>query len=212
MDVPDTPNSRAEQLLGAIAGLGWDVPDEPNSRIESYLGAIAGLDWSVPDEPNSRIEALLELISQTPGGDVVLKNLSVDENGVYTSASGEAYKKVTVTVPQIDTETLNVTANGTYDAPSDTAYDEVIVNVPAPEPSLQDKSVTENGEVTADAGYDGLGTVTVAVPQGIPVEVSTAEGMAAALTAANVGKAYKYTGTSTDDYTQGDIYVVEEAS
>ena len=31
------------------------------------------------------------------------------------------------------------------------------------EPVLQDKTVTENGTVTADSGYDGLGTVTVNV-------------------------------------------------
>jgi len=29
------------------------------------------------------------------------------------------------------------------------------------------------------------------------------------LTATNVGKAYLYTGTTTQDYTYGDIYVVE---
>ena len=31
------------------------------------------------------------------------------------------------------------------------------------EPVLQDKTVTENGEIVADDGYDGLGTVTVNV-------------------------------------------------
>ena len=36
--------------------------------------------------------------------------------------------------------------------------------------SLQDKIVTENGTYTADSGYDGLGTVTVAVPE---IEVNT---------------------------------------
>ena len=31
-------------------------------------------------------------------------------------------------------------------------------------PSLQNKTVVSNGVVTADSGYDGLGTVTVAIP------------------------------------------------
>jgi len=51
-------------------------------------------------------------------------------------------------------------------------------------------------------GSEGSGTLT---------EISTAEEMDALLIASNVGKAYKYTGTTTADYTNGDIYVVEEA-
>lgn len=35
-------------------------------------------------------------------------------------------------------------------------------------PILQDKTITENGEYTADSGYDGLGTVTVNVPETVP--------------------------------------------
>lgn len=38
----------------------------------------------------------------------------------------------------------------------------------ATEVELQDKTVTENGAYTADEGYTGLGTVTVAVPENEP--------------------------------------------
>lgn len=42
------------------------------------------------------------------------------------------------------------------------------------------------------------------------VEVSTAAEMNALLVEANIGKAYKFVGTTDDTYTNGDIYVVEE--
>ena len=50
---------------------------------------------------------------------------------------------------------------------------EKIVEVPA-DPNLQDKTIIENGEYTADEGYDGFGSVVVNVPEVIrevPVEV-----------------------------------------
>lgn len=42
----------------------------------------------------------------------------------------------------------------------------------------------------------------------IPIEISTDAGMEAVLTSNNVGKVYKFTGTSST-YTNGDLYVVE---
>ena len=56
---------------------------------------------------------------------------------------------------------LTVNENGTYQANSGRSYNPVIVNV---QPNLQDKTVTANGTITADEGYDGLDEVTVAVP------------------------------------------------
>ena len=41
-----------------------------------------------------------------------------------------------------------------------------------------------------------------------PIEISTDAGMEAVLTNNNVGKVYKFTGTS-DTYTNGDLYIVE---
>ena len=44
---------------------------------------------------------------------------------------------------------------------------------------------------------------------GYPIEVATAAEMANLLVQKNVGKVYKFTGTTDDTYTNGDFYVVE---
>lgn len=106
--------------------------------------------------------------------------------------------------------TLQITANGAKDV---TNYKNVNVNV---EPNLEQKTVTitENGttEVTPTTGKDGMSKVTVTtnVPTASAVEeVATASAMDALLVEANVGKYYKFTGTTDSNYTNGDLYLVE---
>lgn len=47
---------------------------------------------------------------------------------------------------------------------------------------------------------------------GKPISLSTLEKMNLALNVKNVGKAYKYTGETNDNYTSGNIYIVKEAT
>lgn len=69
----------------------------------------------------------------------------------------------------ITVQSLNVIANGQYTAPSGKAYSPVNVNV---QPTLQSKTVTENGTVTPDQGYDGLSSVVVNVSGGGGIDKS----------------------------------------
>ena len=73
--------------------------------------------------------------------------------------------------------------------------------------NIADAIRTVEGSTDAINPQDFEAKIT-ALKLSIPIEISTDAGMEAVLTSDNVGKVYKFTGTS-DTYTNGDLYVVE---
>lgn len=70
MSVPETPYTRDEMYLSAIAdGDSSGIPDRPYTRKEKYLDAIATGDSSgIPETPYTREEMYLDAIAKNGGG------------------------------------------------------------------------------------------------------------------------------------------------
>lgn len=110
---------------------------------------------------------------------------------------------------------FNITSNGTTTLATKNTYVpcDIDFNVNVPSVQLQEKSeyITSNTEtiITPDTGKAlSKVTITTDVPQ--MTEVATSAEMDAKLNENNVSLYYKYTGTTDDKYTNGDIYQVQE--
>ena len=117
--------------------------------------------------------------------------------------------------------TLTISENGTHDV---TNYASAVVSISSYKGEWTagttyntDDIVTYQGNVyrclnentdSIPANYIGMFWEKLNIADSTPIEISTDAGMEEVLTSDNVGKVYKFTGT-TGTYTNGDLYVVE---
>lgn len=74
---------------------------------------------------------------------------------------------------------------------------------------LTNDTVTSSSLEIGETAHSRSGSViTGTLVKAIPIDVNTDAGMSAVLIADNVGKCYRFTGT-TGTYINGDLYVVE---
>lgn len=127
----------------------------------------------------------------------------------YRPSSGKYFASFTVSAVPSQSKTVTPTKSvQTVNADSGKWLSSVTVN-PIPDEFIQPSG---SQDITANGTYDVTekASVNVNVPTASAVEeVATASAMDALLVEANVGKYYKFTGTTDSNYTNGDIYLVE---
>ena len=129
----------------------------------------------------------------------------------YNPSSGKYFANFTVSAVPSQSKTVTPTKSAQIvNGDSGKWLSSVTVN-PIPDEFIQPSG---SQDITANGTYDvtDKASVNVNVPTASAVEeVATASAMDALLVEANVGKYYKFTGTTDSNYTNGDLYLVEGA-
>lgn len=106
-------------------------------------------------------------ININAGGDPVLDDITITENGHYTPPAGvDGYDDITVNVQETPPvlDDITITENGTYTPPSGVdGYDEITVNVPDVPASILPLNIVSNGTYEAPEGLDGYNPISVSV-------------------------------------------------
>lgn len=162
-------------------------------------------------------------LSSVSVGAIQTVEKTITTNGTYLPGDGKYFSQVVVNVAQSGVNAVKFIGTtwepSTDYLPFDVTYtiettDSTVVSV-AKGTSAWILSAVGLGRATVTC-HDSAGNqkgsyiVEVVAKEGFPIEVNTAVGMAEVLKASNVGKVYKFTGTTDSTYTNGDLYLVEE--
>lgn len=184
---------------------------------QKYCATDITLDVTVQDKsvtPGSAPQAVTADTGYAGLGTVTVAAVSTESGAATPSAAaqtvtpseGKYFDTFTVAATPLD-PALKITAGTSDIAVTPSAGKIGLTSVTVhPTPSSA-KTATANGTVTPNSGKL-LSSVTVNVPP-YAQDVATAAQMNANLVAANVGHVYRFTGTTDNTYTHGDIYIVE---
>lgn len=163
---------------GTPSQLGIIVPEQNVTASQAYTQIQFNKEIVVGEEYVVTINGTVKTITaQTISGSLLLawgNNIYIEyaNSSMYFDVlDSSQYGTYTVKVEEssggTNLITKSITANGTYNASDDSAdgYSSVTVNVSTTTPTLQSKTATPSETaqtITADSGYDGLSSVSVA--------------------------------------------------
>lgn len=162
-------------------------------------------------------------LSSVSVGAIQTVEKTITMNGTYLPGDGKYFSQVVVNVAQSGVNTIKFIGT-TWEPSTDYLPFDVTYTIETTDSTVVSVSKGTDAWILSAVGlgratvtcHDSAGNqkgsyiISVVAKEGFPIEVSTAAGMAEVLSTLNVGKVYKFTGTTDSTYTNGDLYLVEE--